>query len=326
MMLVWQPSWLLDPGFALSLAAMTAIVSAPRELGVLAMSWRITWATAPLSVVYFDVAPLHGLLGNAVALPLFGLMMPAALVASVVPGLVGAGALELARLFAIPILDVCVLLARVPAAGPGGLLCAGLLGLGLRRVVVVRSDPATGATGNWLPPRLACVLAVVISTGLLVEDARARRAVGPPSFDWIAMGSVRSTSLLVVDPAHEASACLYRSTDSSATWRRLFELLQVRRISRLDARLPADPAEADAPASSDPGTRALAKQLERAGIELGPLDGPEDRCRPPARAQVRAALHACRARQGGRGRALARGFAGQVSCRIEDRWVLAAEL
>src|SRR5690606_9681684 len=30
-MLLWQPQWLLDPGFALSIAAMAAIVTAPRE-------------------------------------------------------------------------------------------------------------------------------------------------------------------------------------------------------------------------------------------------------------------------------------------------------
>jgi ComEC/Rec2-related protein len=308
-MLLWQPSWLVDPGFALSVAAMTAIVSAPRALGVLAMSWRITWATAPLSVLYFDVAPLHGLLGNALALPLFGVMMPAALIASVVPGPVGALALAFARLFATPILDLCALLSRVPAAGPGALLGAASLALALRRVLSSR---------DWLPPRLACLLAVAISAWMLVGDARARSSVAPPSFDWIAIGTVRSPSLLVADPSGPERACLYRSTDSSTTWRRLLELVGIRELSRIDARFPSGP---DQPPRSDPTTRALAAQLARAGVELGTLDAPEDRCSPPPRAEVRAALRACHARQPGYPRALARSFAGQVSCRVEDRWV-----
>ncbi|PRQ07076.1 ComEC/Rec2 family competence protein [Enhygromyxa salina] len=344
-MLIWQPSWLLDPGFALSLAAMTAIVTAPRELGVLAMSWRITWVTAPLSVLYFDVAPLHGLVGNAIALPLFGLMMPAALVASVAPGLLGALGLAFARLFAAPILDLSALLCRLPAAGPGALCGAALLGLGLRRAL-----PAEDPPRDWLPPRLACLLAVAISAGLLLDGALTRRQVAPPTFDWVAIGTVRSPSLLVADPSRPASACLYRATDSGLTWVRLLELLEVRRLSRLDARFPPKPDPPDQPdqpdqpdppdppdrqpatadADADPLTRALADQLERGGVEIGPRDAPNDaqpdRCEPPPRALVRAALKACRARQGGHGRALARSFAGRVSCRIEDRWVPAPEL
>ena len=104
-MLLWQPSWLFDPGFVLSVAAMAVIVSAPRELGLWATSWRISWVTAPPSVLFFDVTPLHGLLGNAIALPLFGLLMPIALIACVVPGQFGALALSAGRIFATPILD-----------------------------------------------------------------------------------------------------------------------------------------------------------------------------------------------------------------------------
>ncbi|KIG19240.1 DNA internalization-related competence protein ComEC/Rec2 [Enhygromyxa salina] len=328
-MLLWQPSWLVDPGFALSLAAMTAIVSAPRELGVLGMSWRITWATAPLSVLYFDVAPLHGLLGNAVALPLFGLMMPAALVASVGPGLLGELALAFARLFANPILDVCALLSRLPAAGPAALCCAAVLALALRRALPTRAPEQPSRA--WLPPRNACLLAVAISAGLLLDGATDRRHVGPPRFDWVAIGTPRSLSLMVADPSSPASACLYRPTDSATTWTQLFELLQVRQLSRLDARFPApsdQPARARVGPTDDPRTRALADQLARAGIGLNALElaAPEDHCQPPERARVRAALRACRARQGGHGRALARSAAGRISCRIEDRWVPAPEL
>jgi ComEC/Rec2-related protein len=327
-MLLLRPDWLGDPGFALSLAAMAAIVSAPPDLGVLAMSWRITWATAPLSVIFFDVAPLHGLLGNALALPLFGLMMPAALVASVVPGPLGVLALEFAKLFAVPILDLAALLARLPAAGPAGLLV--LAGLGLALGLALRSRGSTRDVAEhprvfaWLPPQLACVLAVAISAVLLVGDARARRAPHPPSFDWIALGTPRSRSLLVRDPSHQAAACLYRPTGSSATWRALLGLHDIRELSRLDADLPRTPDPdapegKSAPPRTDPRTRALARALERAGIRSRVA---ADACRPPPAAEVRAALRACQFLQGGRGRALARSWAGARSCRIEDRWVL----
>ncbi|PRQ04647.1 ComEC family competence protein [Enhygromyxa salina] len=320
-MLLVRPEWLVDPGFALSLSAMAAIVTAPRDLGVLAASWRITWATAPLSVLYFDVAPLHGLVGNAVALPLFGVMMPVALVACVVPGAVGAVAMVVARLFASPILDLAALLARVPAFGPLGLLGAAVLGLVLG-AVVGRPRAGDGARRGWLPPKLACVVAIAVSMVVLVEDVRERqRLVGPPSFDWIAVGTLRSRSLLVADPSGPATACLYRPTDSGGTWRRLLELEGVRRISRLDAGLPkvgegggwSEPA-------SDPRTRALGRQLERAGFELAE-DHSGDGCRPPGAAKLRAALRACRYLQGGRGRALVRSQGGALRCRIEDRWV-----
>lgn len=308
-MLLWQPQWLVDPGFALSVAAMIVIVSAPRELGLLATSWRISWVTAPLSVLYFEVAPMHGLLGNVVALPLFALLMPLSLVACVVPGPLGEWAMLLGQLFATPILDVAQLLARVPGVGPLGLLIAGLLGA---VVWLARPGPRLA---NWLPPKLACGLAIALSGALLIDDARSREDAAPP-FDWIAVGTVHSRSLLIADRSTSASACLHRPTSSTATWRWLLEQHGVAQLSRLDAALP-DPEQPQS-STSDPRTRALAIELERAGIEID--EGSAD-CPAPTPEQVRAALRECRYLQGGRGPALARVFAGELSCRIEDRWV-----
>jgi ComEC/Rec2-related protein len=308
-MLLWQPQWLLDPGFALSIAAMAVIVSVPHELGLLATSWRISWVTAPLSVLYFDVAPLHGLLGNAIALPLFALLMPVALVACVVPGGLGEFALLLGRLFATPILDAAQLLARVPAVGTLGLLLAGVLGAG---VWLLRPGPRLAA---WLPPKLACALAIALSGFLLIDGARSNREAAD-SFDWIAMGTAHSRSLLVVDRSGASSACLYRPTNSTATWRWLLAQHGVSRIGRLDARLPD--ADAEQEVRSDPRTRALAVELRRAGVEI--VEGEGD-CRVPTAEQVRGVLRECRYLQGGRGEALARVSAGILSCRIEDRWV-----
>jgi ComEC/Rec2-related protein len=308
-MLLWQPQWLFDPGFALSIAAMAVIVSAPRELGLLATSWRISWVTAPLSVLYFDVAPMHGLLGNAVALPLFALLMPISLVACVVPGPLGELGMQLGRLFATPILDVAQLLAQVPAVGPLGLLVAGLLG---SMSWLLRPGPRLAA---WLPPKLACGLSIALSGTLMIDAARTRDEQ-PPPFDWIAMGTMHSRSLLVADRSTPTSGCIYRPTGSTRTWRWLLEQHGVSRVDRLDAALP-DPERREPP-RGDPHTRALAIELGRAGIQIA--DGLGD-CQAPTAEQVRAALRSCRYLQGGRGPALAKVWAGTLSCRIEDRWV-----
>ena len=127
--------------------------------------------------------------------------------------------------------------------------------------------------------------------------------------------------MLVADPAAPASACLYRPTDSSVLWLALFELLEIRRLSRVEAKLP-NPERLEQDLELDPGTRSLLERLERSGIERGAAD----RCQPPDPERVRAALRACQFRQGGRGRALARSHEGVISCRIEERWVIAAEL
>ncbi len=321
-MLVWHPSWLLDPGFALSLAAMAAIVSAPRELGVLALSWRITWATAPLSVLWFDAAPLHGLLGNAVVLPLFALLMPLALVAVLVPGPIGALALSLAKLGATPILDIAAALAKLPSAGSRELLLLALLGLALHLRLRSAASGLDDPPPAWLPPKLACVLAVVVAAASLLIPRIERRELGPVEFDWVALGSVHSRALLVGDPSAPASACLYRPIDSTATWLGVLELLEVRRLARVDAKLPSTEPGAEGLAPLDPGARALLERLERAGIERGEGDA----CRAPDPARVRAGLRACKQRQGGRGRALVRSLDGVISCRIDERWVVADEI
>jgi ComEC/Rec2-related protein len=323
-MLLWQPAWLFEPGFALSIAAMTAIVTAPRELGVLAMSWRITWATAPLSVLWFNAAPLHGLVANAFALPLFALLMPLSLVAVLAPGSLGALGMALATRVAAPILDLAALLAKLPSAGAAGLaLLAALALLGhaalrrrARRAPPVELEFDRPRAPLWLPPMFACVLALVLAVGSLLAARLAGRSTAPIEFDWIALGSVHSRSLLVADPSQDRAACLYRPRESTATMRALLDQLGVRRLSRVDAELPK-PDDPPMDPAMDPATRALIEQLERGGIELHDADG----CRPPPAAEVREALRICRARQAGRGSALARSYAGVLSCRVGDRWV-----
>lgn len=317
-MLMVRPDWLSDPGFQLSMAAMAAIVTAPRELGLLRTSWRISWATAPVSVVHFGLAPMHGLLGNALALPIFALLMPAALLGSLSLGWLGADALIPARILAEPILDLAALLAELPAAGPGPLLVLASLAV-LARLGLGRAR--SRRVGAWLPPGFASVLTMVTCAALLLPSPKSEAAA--PGFDWIAIGSVHSRSLLVRDRSRPRRACLYRPTLSAGLWVELFDRVGVDGLSRLDARLPPSADEQPRPASADPRTRALATRLREAGRPVG--SGPGD-CEPPPRARVRAALRACRGRQGGRGRALVRARGEGIACRVEDRWVELTEL
>ena len=200
----------------------------------------------------------------------------------------------------------------MPGIGPLGLLVGGVIG---SLAWLLRPGPRLSI---WLPPKLACGLAIVLSAPLLIGSARTEPA---PPYDWIAVGTLHSRSLLVADPSMPASACLYHPSNGAATWRWLLEQHGVARLRRLDADLPN--SENPRPPRGDPGTRALARELARGGIESGregELDA-MDGCRPPPPEQVRAALRSCRSLQGGRGLALARVWAGGLRCRVEDRWV-----
>lgn len=338
-MLLARPSWVLDPGFGLSVAAMAAIVSAERDAGVLALSWRISWATAPLSLLYFDHAPLHGLVGNLVALPLFGVMMPLGLVASLTTGGVAELAMTGARWFADPILALASVLSAVPSFGADALAFVALLlrGLGwcLGRAQAVEGAGSSEANSgrlrprwmDWLPPQLACWAVVALALALHVRQPPAPPA--GPAFDWLALGTPRSYAVLTATEDRPRAACLYRPTGGVAVWRALLGELGVARLAWLDAELPPQPGEAaaqleagDAGARqprSDPRTRALATRLREAGVIV---EHPRaSACPPVDRSSLRGALAACRFIQGGPHRALVRSRRGRVECRIEQRWV-----
>ena len=220
-MLLARPGWLVDPGFQLSLAAMAAIVTTPARpeqpaaapSSALLLSWRITWATAPLSLLHFGRAPLHGLVGNALALPAFALLMPAALVGVLLLGRLGSAALAPARLLAAPVLDLAELLAAWPAAGPATLALAAGVALVLHGWLARRraaSDwPRIRA---WLPPPLAAAAAVLVGFTLGVTSASAPVLPASRRFDWLARGTVHSRALLVAAERRPTHACLYRPT------------------------------------------------------------------------------------------------------------------
>src|SRR5690606_9318773 len=94
-------------------------------------------------------------------------LTPPALAASLVPGSIGALAMMLAKLAAAPILDLATLLAELPSVGPGGLLIVALLLLAWHRRRRRREHDGDRAS-PWLPPRLACLVAVSVAALLLI--------------------------------------------------------------------------------------------------------------------------------------------------------------
>ncbi len=314
-----EPTWLFDPGFQLSVAAMAAIVTAPAGQGVLASSWRITWATAPLTLIHFDVAPLHALLANMIALPLFSLLMPASLLGWGLYGWLGEPILAPARMFAEPILDVAELLARVPGADArllAGLALLLLIVDGVRR----RTKPAPSPS-NWLPPRLACVwlLAVALPIALGWPRPSLASLLVRERFDWIAIGSPSSRSLVIRDRRTtwvEPRACLIRPVLGASDSEQLFARLGVGELERI--------TESSEPGSVDPRSAQLGRELEAAGIRVG--EGSLEHCPLPSKLEVRGALRACQSRHGGRGRVAVLAWAGRVQCWSNDRWLALPEL
>lgn len=321
---VVEPAWLFDPGYQLSVAAMAAIVTAPPGQGVLASSWRITWATAPLSIVHFDVAPLHALLGNLIALPLFSLLMPAALLGWALHGTLGELALAPARVFALPILDAAELFARVPGADARLLAALALLGLLGHRVRARRGAELTElaeplAPSNVLPPKLACVAVLLVAVPLALGwpgrsplDGLARER-----FEWLAIGTPRSQGLLIRDRRAGRLApqvCVIRPMLGAGETERLLDELGVVAIPTLVA------SEREANETRDARTALLALELRRSGVVVGdePLAG---HCVLPDPELVRASLRACQAWHGGRGRVLV--LVGPLGrrCWVEGRWV-----
>lgn len=329
-MLLVRPGWAIDPGFQLSLAAMAAIVSAPRSIGPLASSWRISWVTAPLSALHFGSAPLHGLVANALALPLFALLMPTALLGSLSLGWLGVGALRPAEVFAQAILDLSAALAKVPAVGPAALVgiavaffCAHIA---LRdRHGLQRPEGPPEWIEHWLPSKVSCAFALALG-GLLVAEPhgslassaneRERLAV---SFDWMAAGTVHSRTLVIADPAQPDAACLFRPTASTSAWAAVLGAFEIDVLHHVDAALPSSKPSAHDP--EDPRRLELIAGLRARGFAVHSSDDPDACGRAPEPARVREALRACRYRRGGHGRVLAVVADDRLRCLHEGRWV-----
>ncbi len=91
-LLLWNPLWFWDLGWRLSVTAalLLSALSQERSALVWVIASPLVWlATAPLIAGSFGSTPMAGLLVNPLALPVFGILLPAASVLAV-PALIGA--------------------------------------------------------------------------------------------------------------------------------------------------------------------------------------------------------------------------------------------
>lgn len=93
LLLWWNPWYLFDVGWQLSMSAALFISAAPPLAGkswksAAAVSMLVWLVTAPIVAYYFDDLPLAGLFVNMFAVPLFGVLFPVILACSL-PSLLG---------------------------------------------------------------------------------------------------------------------------------------------------------------------------------------------------------------------------------------------
>ncbi|TPV94942.1 MAG: ComEC/Rec2 family competence protein [Myxococcales bacterium FL481] len=228
-MIGWEPSWMFDPGFALSFAAMGAVVTAPPRAGLLQVSWRICWWTAPVSWWAFDTASAVGVAANLVAIPVFGvLVLPGGLLAHLGPGPIASRLGPVAEAAAALLIDWAQLISSAPAAlrGVETLLALGIAGW------IARWFSPRWSGWRHLPPR-----AIVVT---LVAFVAARRWAPPPEpfADFYSLIGARSQATVLRLPGRRrgfASGCLVGAKRAPAYWVTVLPRLGVRRLLRVDA-------------------------------------------------------------------------------------------
>lgn len=286
-----RPAWIGDVGFQMSAAAMAGIVGAAPGASVVSMTWRVTWAIAPVGILHFGTVCVWGLIGNLVAIPVVtAWVLPLGLLGWWASSWWGPAAWEPAALGARVVLDVAAALARLP---PVPLAVIGAVAaLAVLAPLLGRRWP--GRVPGW-PPRpfaTATLAAVVIASW--------PRAAEPLA--WLADGSPRRFTVIALggDPRR---ACIDRPHGSAPSQLRTLQALGVRSLGDV---LPA----------GDPAASALERAAAREGF--GTRAGG---CTFPSRADARAALRAC-AVFDPRGRAFAGlGQDGTLRCFVAGRWV-----
>jgi competence protein ComEC len=149
-LLAWNPYSVLEPGFQLSFAAVTAIFTGapwvvrrlegypvPKWLAIcIAVSTVCGVATAPILWVHFGAVPVYSVLANALAVPVVGLLLGLALVAGLLAPVLPSAAFALAWIdgwLAAYLVACARIVARLPFAqltsGPALLALAGAAAL-----------------------------------------------------------------------------------------------------------------------------------------------------------------------------------------------------
>ncbi|HFE46293.1 MAG TPA: ComEC/Rec2 family competence protein, partial [Nannocystis exedens] len=224
LLVVW-PLWALDVGFQMSLAAMAVLVHPRAPRGLIAQSWRVTWATLPVALWHFGSGSLLGVVANLLALPVFCTwVLPLGIVGVLALGSFGAAALVPAAWGAQLILDLGELLARAPKISTPllGAVALGLLILNLRR----RSSLLQRRLPGWRPPTLGLAAVLVI---VLVRAAPTEAIASPiPSSSWWAFGGGRRLEVIapaIAKTGERVGICISGSWLSPGAFLRLYEHL-----------------------------------------------------------------------------------------------------
>lgn len=289
-LLAWWPAWARDPGFHLSLAAMAALLRpvGPGESqpGLIAQSWQVTWATAPIGVWHFGHAAVWGVLSNLVAVPVFTLWVaPLGTIGCLLWPWVGDGALAPAAWGGRLILDLAAVVARAPELPTTGL--AVLAGVMLVVWILWRGGRA------WVPGPVVC--GATIAAVMLTRTSDGAR---PP--EWFAVGGTREQAI-VVPSATPGLACVREPNLSPEAWGPLLTALGYSGVAGLSVRR-GDEA---------PHVVALREQLGREGLWR-----PTGDCSTTPEVAVKSAMKACLARTGQKTAALRAG----PECFVNGRW------
>ena len=291
LLLAYRPTWALDPGFQLSLAAMAVLLrpvppgAAPP--GLLAQSWQVTWATCPIGLVHFGQAAAWGVLANLVAVPVFTLwVLPVGALGCLLWPWFGVEALAPAAWGGQLVLDLAALLARAPEVSGRWLALAATLMLAAH---------AVGMRGRArLPGPWIC--GATLAAGLW---SRPIDPATPPA--WFAVGGAREHALVV--PAAQAGlACVRDPGLAPEAWPGLLAALGYSGVASVDSSRGGDP----------PHVSTLREHLQRTGL-WRPAAAP---CAYPEARTVRPLLRSCLERTGQRQAAIRAG----PECFVAGRW------
>jgi ComEC/Rec2-related protein len=291
-MLVVRPAWALDPGFHLSVVAMSVLVLRPHR-GALGQTWAIGWAIVPVCLWHFGTTSPFAVITNLLVLPLFTLwVLPVGAFGWFGAWGWGPGALAPAALGADVLLRIATWVASWPAPSDWALAgIASTLALG-RWVAPVRFRRLVPRVPVWVALAIVSVQ-LVRSGGVELREAR-----------WVALGTGRRPT--VVRWVEDGRACLLDPRGPSAAWPSRLRALGVREVvgfGEVDSRRP-DLAE-------------VASRLDEAGMwrqdaTIG--------CERPSSAEIREARRACTAAFVGTVAVASVRPAGRVRCYAENRW------
>lgn len=297
-MLMVHPAWASDPGLHLSLAAMAALVHPEAPPGLLVQSWRVTWATLPVTLWHFGTPAVLGVIANLMAIPVFTIaVLPAGMLGVLALPWIGASALEPASWGALLLLDLAALAERAPPVPPSAL---GWLSLGL---LALRLVPR--CVGPWLPSWPICAAVVALAWPWRTS----------PTLDaaWVAVGGGRSPAVLVpgVTPSGQPGVCITEPGISPGRFGAALAVLGDPLVLTLDAGR-----------ASEGQVALIQRWLARRGRWQG-----EGECRWTGDERPRRGLRACLAATGAAdGMSKGTGSPEQVQCWADGSWRPLAEV